>query len=575
MIFGLLPLVVLGAIVAFVVRAIGGRDDGEDVSTGVAVRRFFQYGLLYAVVVVVAIGLAGLIEQILPAGGAVIRDDRVGLARSLAFVIVGLPVGVGLFLWVRRQMREDPAEGRSFAWSVYLSVASVTALLVAVWGLIETFAWAVGTIEFKPSALSALLVWGPVWAVHWVVGTVHGDALRLRFERVVGSAIGLSLLVTGVGILISVVLREGYDTLAGTSLISAEASEVARAAALVFAGGLIWWWYWLRTALPAEHSLSRHAYLVLAGVLAGLVAFTAAGAGAAYEILVWFIGDPGTQSAASHFSGLPALIATAAVGVGSWMYHRAVLRSEHAATRGEIDRVHDYLVAGVGLIAAATGVTLVVVALFEGLSASEIVRAGSSARNTLLAAITSIAVGGPIWLLFWRRIQAVLETDERAPELLSTSRRVYLFSLFGVGGVVALVSLLVMAFVVIEDIIEGRLGSATTDDIRIAAALIVTTGALAAYHWQIQRQDRALGPVEPVRPRVRDVVVLGAEGAALASVIRRELGATVQVWHRIQGNVRDFDHGRVLAALRTSEHEHVLVLANAEDIQVIPFDRTR
>ena len=56
-----------------------------------AVRRALVYGILFALVVVSAIGLTGLLERALGAGRLLAGGDS-GLALSLAFTVIGAPL---------------------------------------------------------------------------------------------------------------------------------------------------------------------------------------------------------------------------------------------------------------------------------------------------------------------------------------------------------------------------------------------------------------------------------------------------------------------------------------------------
>ena len=53
------------------------------------VRRLITYLLLFALVVIAAVGLSGLLERILVAGTELATADVAALARSLAFALIG------------------------------------------------------------------------------------------------------------------------------------------------------------------------------------------------------------------------------------------------------------------------------------------------------------------------------------------------------------------------------------------------------------------------------------------------------------------------------------------------------
>ena len=56
--------------------------------------------------------------------------------------------------------------------------------------------------------------------------------------------------------------------------------------------------------------------------------------------------------------------------------------------------------AGIALLAAALGVTMVVVALVESLVPTAKVEVGTSVVNSLLSGVTLLLVGGPLWWVF-------------------------------------------------------------------------------------------------------------------------------------------------------------------------------
>ena len=92
---------------------------------GHTVRRFFQYLVLYGLLVVVAVGLSGLLGRLLDRD-VLVSADEAQLARDLAFTVVGVPLFAGVALWSRRRLADDPAEARSLGWAFYVTAASLT-----------------------------------------------------------------------------------------------------------------------------------------------------------------------------------------------------------------------------------------------------------------------------------------------------------------------------------------------------------------------------------------------------------------------------------------------------------------
>jgi hypothetical protein len=572
MIFGLLPLLVIVGLAALAVRALSRRDAARRGAAGaVSVRHFFQYALMFGVLIVVAIGLTGLIEQILPAEGTEISTDEVALARSLAFVIVGGPVLFGLAAWTRRTLGQpgDP-ERDSFAWSAYLTVASITALSTSAWAMMSVTEWALQARDYDPAAVAMLIVWAPVWFGHWRLMETHANAERLQVERFVAAGIGLALLASALVQTVGEVFETVYRQFTEADVLARSATEPGTLAALFVVGGAIWWWYWMRYGLTAPESRWRQAYLLLFGVLSGLAAAIGSGAVVLYELLVWLVGDPDTTSPARHFSEVPGLLAVVVVGLVVWAYHRSVLASERREVRSEIDRVYDYLLAAVGLVAASTGITMLLVAAFEAIAPADAVVVGDTARNTLLAAVTSLAVGLPVWWVFWRNITRERGIDP-VEEIDSPTRRVYLFSLFGVGGVVALVSMLTLVFVFIEDVLTSELSSETLYDVRVAVALVIAMGAIAAYHWLVYREDRELAPAKE-ELTVREIVLVGATENGWSHDLEKALGVHVLVWRRLDEPATEIDHDAAIEAIRRAEHERVMLLAHDGTFDVVPYE---
>lgn len=160
----LLPILVVALVVLAVPKA---RAQGEDtLSDAHALRRIFQYLLLYGLPVVVATGVAGLVGRLLE-GAILARSDQVDLARSLAFAVVGVPLFTGVALYSRRKLADNPGEARSLGWACYVTAASLTSLIMTMTAVVQVLRWATGLEEYSGRALAQALVWGGLWTAHW------------------------------------------------------------------------------------------------------------------------------------------------------------------------------------------------------------------------------------------------------------------------------------------------------------------------------------------------------------------------------------------------------------------------
>lgn len=569
MIVPLLLLVILVVVVVVVSRRAG--THGGRPADGHTVREFFQYLLLFGLLVVVGIGLAGLLARMLGAGQILVADEA-QLARSLAFTVVGVPIYAAVALWTRRSFAADPGEARSFGWAFYSTVATLTALVVAMTSGAQVLAWVVGLEAYDSSALATFLVWGALWAAHWWVDRRVTPADRAQTHHLVGSLIGLGFAATGLGGLLAGALRIllGLD---GTDLLVEGDDPLRQGLVTLLVGAPVWALYWLAMALRGRRDLHWVAYVLLAGVAGGLVTAVVAASTLLYTVLVWLVGDPASAAAADHFADAPAAAGATAVGVLVWAYHRAVLGQAGAEGRTEVRRVYDYLMAGIGLAAAAVGLATVIVALIEAIAGSgDVLVGGTSTGNTLLAAATLLLVGAPVWWLYWRAAQAAA-TAEPTTELLSPTRRVYLFVLFGVGGVAAVIALLVGVYLLFEDVVNGTLGLETLRRMRFSLGVLAATGAVAGYHLAVYRSDRERAPAQSGAAGPRHVVLVGPRDPAIASALAHRTHARVQLWARTDEPEASWSVDAVADALAGASSDEVVVVSEAGGLRVIPVRR--
>ncbi len=563
----LIPILVVGGTIALILKAVGRRrsDTGD---TGESVRRFFQYAFLLGAYLLVAVGISGLLAEFLPGGGTVIRRDDSALALTVSFLLVGVPVLYGLARWTRRQL-DQPGESESLGWALFLSAASIISLLVASSAAFQVLSSALVSDSrfYRADQLAIATVWGAGWYGLWRLGDRYGDPAKMQLERMAGSAVGLSGLATALWFLISSALLSMYDTAFNVRIVDNVGATLWYGFTGMAVGGLIWWWYWLRHAVGAERTPVWRGYVVLVGVLGGLITAVVAGSVVLFTVLQWFFGDPQGSSAARHFDILPWTVTPIAIGLAVWAYHRATLTSAVGTTRTETIRIYEYLVAGVGLVAAAGGITTMLVALFQALSPVGI--AGDGTSNVLVAAITLLIVGSPLWWMFWSRIQhhAMSEPEN---ELSSGARRIFLSLLFGVGGFVALVSLIVIIFIGIEGLFEGTTGEILRRS-RVPFALVLTMGVVAWYHWQVFTSDRSNRPERTDRIQLREVVLMGGH-SDLEREIAVALDISVRAWHRLD----DLPTGPVHTAtliedLRLIEAEQALVIIGDATHEIVPF----
>jgi hypothetical protein len=554
--FGILSSLVTFALpvvlVVLLVRSRSARTGGGP-ADGRSVRRFFQYLLLYGLMIVAVVGVSDLLARAVD-GPDVSADDS-DLARVLAFALFGVPMVAAVAAWTRRELRRDPAERRSLGWAVYLTGATLTSLVVGIVTLHEGLSEAMaGRLDW--SALIRAGVWGAVWAGHWALGERMLSKPAWAPHLAIGALIGLGVTVAGLiwcgGAVITTALGDPAHRLGDR--------ELAQAGALVVVGALVWFGYWWRRFRVVAPRGLWLGYVLPVGVGGSFVVAVVAAAIVLDTLLVWIVGDPRTTVAASYFAGTPTAGSAVVVGVASWWYHRRAFARSAPAGRTEITRLHEYLLAGIALTATAVGVVIGVRALADMIAAT----GRGSIANTVITAGTLLVVGGPLWSVFWRRAQRARRADPQA-EAGSVTRRVYLFVLFGVGGLVAVIAVLVAGFIGIDAALKGDLGSSTMTDLGVPAGLLIAAAAVSGYHWLVYRRDRIAAPRQEVRVGPRDVLLLGPVDDDLVRAARAT-GARVEVWARPGGA---WDGPAVLAMLEEHPGEAVAVVLGATGAELL------
>jgi hypothetical protein len=287
------------------------------------------------------------------------------------------------------------------------------------------------------------------------------------------------------------------------------------------------------------------------------------GAGRAVFLgLEWLWGDPATASAAVHFRQLGPALGALLVGLVAWRYHRTVVGPQADRARGDVDRVYDAIVAGTALATVAAAVAVLVVALFRLASPAAVT--GEPGGDVLLAAVTLLLVGGPLWSLTWARMQryALAGIEETS----STPRRSYLFAILGASGAIAFGAAIRLLVVVFEAILGERTGS-LSGPLEWPVALLVTTGTVAGYHFVVARAERSVREPKPHRE-----VLLVWSGNGEAGEVAEMTRADVRVLRRTDQPEGPVDVAAVAKAIDAAEGDHLIVVAGSEGVLVIPYE---
>lgn len=526
------------------------------------VRRLIVFLLLFALTTIAAIGLAGLLERVI-GFGSVLVDDSTGLARSLAFVLIGAPLAWLLWWWERRRLSDD-AERSSLLWSLYLAAMTLTSLIVFVTAAVGAVASGIDG-EWRPGEVATAVVWAGVWLWHRRMLRPATTPTRLPALGTELSALfGLIVAAIGAASALDVLVSEAVATVAPV-LVDSRPWHVAVLQALVWAaaGAVVWWWHWVRER--AGTATGGFATVLLVIVVAGSAAAALFGIGTAlYTVLrLLFDDDP----AAEMLGPLGVAVGAALIGAIVWVAHVRMLPARGVRVQGAARLA----VSGVALVGAASGFGVVVNALLANLDGALL---ADDSRTLLLGGLSAMLVGAVAWWLAWRPAHPV-----SAEESGDSARRVYLVAVFGVSAVVALVTLLLIGYRVFETLL-GAVGDDGADGgllerIRGPLGLLSATVLVSIYHFAVWRRDRAVAPPVTRQHRVeRVVLVVGRGSNALAARIEQETGARVTLWEAADDPTaaREADAEEIIERLKGLTAQRALVVAGAgQAARVVPL----
>ena len=574
-----MQLAFFGVIAWAIVRLLGRRREGGEeveVDRATSVRRLFVYGLMFVTLILGAAGATMIGLTLLTSNWS--DDERTALSLGLAFMLVAGPAYALLLRFARSRLRDDDGERTSLAWAAYLNTALASSLIVSTVMVLDFLEGVFGVYEFEWRGIAPVIVWAAVWAMHWFwLRPTHG--LPGDLHLAVGSLTGLVTMMIGLGGIAYVAGDEIYASVVERLPAGHQSPELATWLIAAGVGAVVWAWHWLGCYLRAERTSLWHVYVLLIGTLGGLVASISSGATIAYWTAVWYLGNPRMDLPSEHFEHVPVAASFLVAGMATWQYHRTVLRTGGSVDRSEPLRVYDYLMAASGLGATVVGATLALVALFESIAA-RITGDPSDVANRLILAVILGVIGLPLWWTFWSRIREHLEADPTA-EIGSLTRRLYLVVLFGVGGLTALISLIVVLFVGIDDLLDATFGGETLDSARVGLALFATVTGVAWYHLGVFRSDRAIAeqlapvpapPPAPLPPPETHVVLIAPRDGELAKALATATGVVVETWVREDDvPMPDIDIDELVARILESAGHEVAVVVGPTGADVIPY----
>ena len=507
----------LAAVVALVVwlarRNVGGARAGG--APGPVVRRFYFYSVAFASAVVFAQGVQGLLESLVeaiePGEAALDSSWEPRVARGLAMLVVGGLVWAWHWVRAQQETKLEGLEGRdSNVRRFYLYALMFLAMITITTSGLSLFQWAVEGDAFPEQGFPALFVWGAVWFYHWRVA--KGDSADVGPPRSIAQlytyttiAYSLGLLLTGAGVVLSGLLGEMYNAIVdagsqGGPLLGGDgglwSGQIRQGLALFLPGIVVWIGHWYCLARNDRTSLGRAA-LSFGGGLVGALTGIAAVAWLAWGIAWWFLAEPGTLDAATHFRFIPVFAVLLETGAALVIFHYAdfVARAGVAGQRSvRSHRALRAILALIGLGGMVGGVP-VFVAVIVG-TVAETTRGALDDpnwwRTSVSMGLVSLVVGATLWAGAWFPWKRM--TDREGAEAREAQGwNIYLYLTLGVLAMMALGAAANVFYLLVRDGLEGDLGLGWLRGGRWSLGVLVAVLLVAPYHWLVLREGKPPG----------------------------------------------------------------------------------
>ncbi|MCH8350478.1 MAG: hypothetical protein IIB29_09520 [Chloroflexi bacterium] len=593
----IIPLLLIGVIIAVVVVLVRRRSGVEDEPGVGTLRRLYYYGLSFVALMFSASGAVMLVDYVADSFGGpeILARGATQLAMALALILVGVPIW--LFHWwlAHQAVRRFPSETRALSRKVYVYLVLAVSAALGASGLVSLLRWLFGGDSFNGLHLAFPLVWGAVWGFHWYVEKQEvprneaGDFIRRLY--VYGTSLyGLVILLVGLGVILRHLSGQAYDPIFATQVLlpgqrSLWNGATQNALALFLVGGLFWWWHWHRVSRGDIDSVLRQVYLHLFAILGGAVTVIATLSIVLFRLLQWALGEADSAGAADQFRFLPSAVAALISGGALWGYHWAVVRQESAT--GVVEslaarQVYRYLLAALGLGTLAAGLVIllgVVIGVIVPQSGQELLRA-EWWRNPVASAVTLLLVGAPLWGFYWSGVQR--DAGAGLLERSALSRRIFIYLVLGIAVLAALGNLSALLFMFLRDLLEGQLSGQLVQDTKWSIGALLIAGAVSVYYGLVLREDRRAlpAPEEPSTgtPPVRKAVIALATEADRPLLRRMEaqFGIPVRFWQRLDPDAEaptltDEELRATQERIAQAPGDRVLLTIDASGVRVVPY----
>jgi len=471
------------------------------------IRRLYFYLVAFISFEVVLQGLIGLLRSIF---SRAIGAGSDALAQTLALTLVGVPIFALHWVSAQRASQADEEEHGSAVRAIFLYgvlLATLIPIVQNALALVDRGILALFNIDVFRAILGGEQSWLDniisivinAFAAAYFIDALQRDWKNLldtenfadirRAYRLLWLLYSLLIVIFGVQQIVRFLLYVPSNMLGEMSR-----DLFANGLALIIVGAPIWYFAW-RACQTALLQKGEHDSLLRLGVLffitlGGVAAVLSAGGNLLYIFLRWGLGEPMPVSTFVALIGGPMSVALP-MGVvwayfSHWLFHDIEVFSDETRRHG-FRRLYYYILAFAGLIASVIGMALLVSFIIDIVAGREIW--GLDLRLRVSAALSTLAVGIPLWMSTWPRMQAKAISQGTSGGFARRSmvRKIYLYLvIFGsvIGGMISAVT-------AVFRLLQAALGNDPLDVTGLlnALQLLAIFGGVLAYHFRCLRAD--------------------------------------------------------------------------------------
>ncbi|HEY5269530.1 MAG TPA: DUF5671 domain-containing protein [Anaerolineales bacterium] len=511
------------------------------------IRRLYFYAVAFISLEVVLWGLIGLLRSIFVP--AVIGGSATRLAEALALILVGMPV-FGLHWWVvqrdaRREIDEHASGIRAFfLYAVLLStlIPAIQSFLAIINRLfldanhLSRLAAVVGSQQTWSDNLIALLMNALIASyfvtalrADWKQITLKETFINVRrISRYLWVLYGLLLTVAGVQQILLFILQIPPSTFG--ALLRA---DFINGLALTLVGTPVWVWAWntVQESLsePVERESLLRLGLLYALSLAGVITVLTSGGIVLYLLLRQIMGEKMLLQNFVQQISAPLSIGVPLAGVwayyGNWLT-RSMSEVPDAPRRSGMRRLYSYILSAIGLGAAFIGLRMLLAFIVDALLGGQ--AWGGTLRLSLTAALSTLGVGLPLWLLTWRPMQAEALSSGDAGDHARRSlvRKIYLYLALFVSVIGGMISAGSLVYLLLNALLGGGASNVLQGSMKALETLALFV-LLGVYHGLTLGKDgktagRALTEKHAAFPTLIFDVENGTFGPAMLAAVQKQ-----------------------------------------------------